>query len=356
MDLLRGTALLVIHTDHFQANLLASLTPRNFGLSDMAEVFVFLSGCACGKSYGRLLCAGGFAACQKRAAIRVGQIAAACAMTVFVLSHVQGWLGRVAGAAGRGLGSRAAFGGPFRLVAGDVRNVEGAPLVIGILSLYGLLLLALPAMLWLRRVHWGALLIPSFLLYGLAQSSWPFDAQRGFASDLTPFNPLAWQFLFALGILLYDFVTSKRSLAMPGCLLLAAAFLVLECSFIARVSLPRDEIPLVDKATLGPLRVLHLCALVFFSYAVLPGQLAGFWRLLPVRWVVLCGQNSLFVFCCGTILVLLTEGLWLARHAGFAGQLVANMAVWGGCVVAAALWQGAKRRVRPPSSSPLRSA
>src|SRR5262245_20303368 len=60
MDLLRGAALLFIHADHFQTNVLASLTPRNFGFSDMAEMFVFLSGCACGKSYGRLLQKRGF--------------------------------------------------------------------------------------------------------------------------------------------------------------------------------------------------------------------------------------------------------------------------------------------------------
>ena len=42
VDFWRGLILIVIMVDHVPGNVLEHLTPRNFGLSDSAEAFVFL--------------------------------------------------------------------------------------------------------------------------------------------------------------------------------------------------------------------------------------------------------------------------------------------------------------------------
>ena len=43
IDFFRGLALIFIFWDHIPHNPLAELTVRNFGLSDAAEIFVFLA-------------------------------------------------------------------------------------------------------------------------------------------------------------------------------------------------------------------------------------------------------------------------------------------------------------------------
>ncbi len=51
IDFWRGAVLIVILVDHIPGNPLEHLTPRNFGLSDSAEAFVFLSGLSVGLIY-----------------------------------------------------------------------------------------------------------------------------------------------------------------------------------------------------------------------------------------------------------------------------------------------------------------
>lgn len=51
IDFWRGVALIVILIDHVPSNILGSLTPKNFGFSDAAEVFVFVSGVSVSLAY-----------------------------------------------------------------------------------------------------------------------------------------------------------------------------------------------------------------------------------------------------------------------------------------------------------------
>ena len=51
IDFWRGGVLVAILVDHIPGNVLEYLTPRNFGLSDSSEAFVFLSGVSVGMVY-----------------------------------------------------------------------------------------------------------------------------------------------------------------------------------------------------------------------------------------------------------------------------------------------------------------
>jgi hypothetical protein len=51
IDFWRGAVLVAILVDHIPGNGLEHFTPRNFGLSDSAEAFVFLSGLSVGSAY-----------------------------------------------------------------------------------------------------------------------------------------------------------------------------------------------------------------------------------------------------------------------------------------------------------------
>src|SRR3974390_1394751 len=60
LDLFRGLALWLIYIDHVSPDLLTWLTIRNYGFSDAAEIFIFLSGYTAAWVYGRALVESGF--------------------------------------------------------------------------------------------------------------------------------------------------------------------------------------------------------------------------------------------------------------------------------------------------------
>jgi hypothetical protein len=60
IDFWRRAVLIVILIDHIPGNPLEHFTPRNFGLSDSAEAFVFLSGLSAGLIYLPRACEYGF--------------------------------------------------------------------------------------------------------------------------------------------------------------------------------------------------------------------------------------------------------------------------------------------------------
>ncbi|MBM3577754.1 MAG: hypothetical protein FJX40_08830 [Alphaproteobacteria bacterium] len=53
IDFWRGAALVTILINHIPGNILGNFTPRNFGFSDSAEAFVFLSGLSVAHAYRR---------------------------------------------------------------------------------------------------------------------------------------------------------------------------------------------------------------------------------------------------------------------------------------------------------------
>jgi hypothetical protein len=74
IDFVRGVVLLAIMIDHVPGNVLESLTPRNFALSDSAEALVFLSGLSVGLAYYRKAAASGLAAAARLCFARAGRI------------------------------------------------------------------------------------------------------------------------------------------------------------------------------------------------------------------------------------------------------------------------------------------
>ena len=74
IDFWRGFALIVILIDHVPWNGLDYLTPRNFGFSDAAEAFVFLSGVSVSLAYAPTLQKAGFGRLVERCATRAGKL------------------------------------------------------------------------------------------------------------------------------------------------------------------------------------------------------------------------------------------------------------------------------------------
>src|SRR5262252_8364240 len=74
LDLFRGLALWLIFLDHIPSNVVSWGTIRNFGFSDAAEIFIFISGYTAAFVYGRAMRERGVIVASARILKRAWQI------------------------------------------------------------------------------------------------------------------------------------------------------------------------------------------------------------------------------------------------------------------------------------------
>jgi hypothetical protein len=342
IDLARGLALLIIYTDHVVDNPLARYTPARFGFSDMAEVFVFLSGLVGGLVYVRILDSSGFFACQKKALIRASQLYVAnFAMTAVAALIV--W--QFDGSAARFLepsnaeATALVRSEPARaLVDALTLRLQGTSFLI--LPLYFVLIVFLPAMLVVWKRNPLALLLPSILVYANVQIFPDMLRLPPWLNERWYFNPLAWQCLFVIGV--HFGALRSRTPATAG----IPASLWLTCLAVSALALSAAALrfaavpiwPYEEKDLLGPLRLLHFGAVVIVARALLPTSE----RLARIRlWdpVIACGQCSLATYC-GSGLIAMAVGMSRWHQLGsMLGAIVVNVGGWAACCVIAQAWR-----------------
>jgi hypothetical protein len=224
------------------------------------------------------------------------------------------------------------------------------PNFMGILPLYIVLLLGFALLLPLLRVKPVPILAGSGLLY-LAAPVFHLNV-TAYPEGVWYFNPLTWQFLFVIGVTLGLAKTQQtlRFHRKPTIIAASAAFL-LACLVVktwTTVAGFYDAVPpgtpefvwlIGDKTNLGPLRLLNFLALAHIAVVVVPGNFFDGRR----GWsqpVILCGQNSLNIFCLGIflsftahlVLVEVSNALAMQLAVSAAGVLimigVARFLVW----------------------------
>jgi hypothetical protein len=346
LDLFRGLALWLIFIDHVSPDLLAWFTIRSYGFSDAAEIFIFVSGYTAAFVYGRAMLESGFVLATARILRRVWQIYAAhvllFAILVAEVSYIAVSLDR-----------------PFyaeEMAITDFLNQPGIamvqalllryrPLNMDVLPLYIVLMAGLPLILLMIRsaanvtMAMSVALYAATLRYDLHLTTYP----NGFWS----FNPFAWQLLFVLGAWcalggarrLSRFLSSPITLSISFAYLLAAFCITLTWYFPQLTYLVPHRLELwmypIDKTDLDVLRFGHFLALAAIAVRFVPGG----WPGLQSRWLwpmILCGQNSLEIFCLGIALsftgyFVLTEisaGLLLHVLVGVTGILMMSSAAW----------------------------
>ena len=191
------------------------------------------------------------------------------------------------------------------------------PPFLDILPLYIVLMLVAPLGFVLpRRYAWAALAASGALYLCVQLFHWTLS---GYPDDRPwTFNPLAWQALFAVGALLGWAAASGRELIRPHPWLTAAALLYLAFALVIALSwtiagvvegfpalLDAALFPL-DKANLSPWRFAHILALVYVVWiATRPDE--PMYRSRFARPIVMCGRNSLNIFCLGVFLSMLGD-------------------------------------------------
>ena len=346
LDLFRGLALWLIFIDHVSPDLLSWFTIRSYGFSDAAEIFIFISGYTAAFVYGRSLLESGFVIAAARILRRVWQIYAAHILlfTIMVaeVSYVAISLDKPFYA------EEVAITDFFKqpgIATVQALLLRYRPLNMDVLPLYIVLMACLPLILLLIRWSANLTLAMSVALYGV---SLRYDLHlTAYPNGFWSFNPFAWQMLFVFGAwcALGGARRMSRVLSSPITLWIAIAYLLAAFCVTLTWYFPQlgylmphwleQWIYPINKTDLDVLRFAHFLALAVIAVRFVP---AG-WPGLKSPWLrpmILCGQNSLEIFCLGValgftgyfVLTELSAGLVLHVLVGICGILIMSAVAW----------------------------
>ena len=369
LDFFRGLSLLFIFIDHIPDNAFSYLTLANFVFNDAAEIFVFISG------YTAAIVFGGMAA-RTGALFASLQVLRRC-WTLYV-AHIFLFViftAQVAYTAEK-------FENPMFIdemkVAGFLQEphiatlkaltLQFQPELLGILPLYIVLLLGYAVLLPV---------LPRIPLVVLAASAALYAATPLFGLNLPTYpggrwfhNPFAWQFLFVIGAVCATFANTDRfgfllwrpwfrptvgflaiAIATKLAMLVDERIDILPSHVVAGIWL------FLDKTNLGPLRLLNFLALVVVVVRLMPRD-AAFLRSWPAQPVILCGQNSLYIFCLGILLSYLGHLILVEVSHELAVQFLVSI---GGCAMMIAVaaflhWSKSQARSYGPRPAAVRGS
>jgi hypothetical protein len=347
IDFLRGVALLTIFIDHMPGNFLGTLTLRNFGFSDAAELFVLLSGFSAMIAYGRVFDQAGPGKGLRRVVARCLRIYAfQCGLLLTTLAIFQFWISY--------------FGLEPHKIQMMLHGMQGfghglilhaLPSNLNILPLYVILLAIFP-LLWIgiRRAPVTTMLASAGLW--MATNVYPdLNLTNWIDGGGWYFNPFAWQFLFAIGMLLARlYAAHDRSIASVAPLRLACAaylgFALLAAAPWTNWGIDWRLLDLdPDKTTLAPLRLLN--ALAFFYVLMTDPWFDRLVRHPWLRLVEICGRHSLEVFSTGTLFSLIGRLVFRTAGMGLEIQLLVNGAGFASMIGLALLLDRPRRADAP---------
>ena len=337
VDFWRGLALVAIFVNHVPGIYYERWTHKNIGISDSAELFVFLAGWAMrylSESRSENLT-------DLRLVMRVEARAFTiyCAQILIVMLAIA-MLSTAALVLQNPVilnwhNAAAVFTDPVPAHIGIVLLTHQLG-YFDILPLYVVLVAFAPVVVLIHRHAANALAPLSFLLWAAVLVSsinlptWPVDG-RWF------FNPMSWQFNFVLGFVLArptglgGWVRENRGKVRAFGLAVTLGGLAMALAKYRPnpLSVPQPyRLFIDDKMFLSPLRLIHLLGLValfggtFDYFGRWIGPLAGFFATL--------GRNSLHVFCVGSLASLLGQ---IVRASGQISLLTDTLVVVVGVII-----------------------
>jgi hypothetical protein len=312
LDLFRGVANWAIFLDHIPDNVVNWITTRNYGFSDAADLFVFISGYTASFVYARMMLERGFIVGATRLTKRVWQLYVAHVI-LFVIYVVS--IGYVA----------LRYSDPEIInefnVAGLVDNpietlrqgllLKFKPVNLDVLPLYIVLMGLFPPVLWMMLRRPNLTMLASIALWLLArQFGWNLPAYPG---GTWYFNPYAWQVLFVFGswCALGGARANPGFINAPATLYFCIAYLIFALIMTMAGKFPDfgalfphwlyDTFNPNDKTNLAPYRFIHFAVIVILVIRFVPKDWSGLeWRVFDP--LIVCGQQSLAVFCVGVFL------------------------------------------------------
>jgi len=335
LDFFRGLALIIIFIDHIPENILSYFTLQAFQFYDAAEVFIFISGYTAALVYGRTLALQGAFFATAQILRRTWQLYVAhIFLFVIFIAEVSYMVTTFNNPMYNDEMRVADFLEEPHVAIVKALLLQFQPTFLDILPLYILLLVIFPVLLFGLRLQPLLVLIPSFLLYVVVQAV-DLSVPAYPEGHVWYFNPLAWQFLFTVGAALGLRGMTRRHARPVGAWLLTALIIV-GIGFIIRLSwtihgiwdsssgLFLKELWPVNKNNLAPIRLVS-----FFSMVIVVGNLvpmeAAFLRTAAVKPLILCGQQSLEIFCLGILLSALGHFLLSEYSSSIGTQIGVNV-------------------------------
>lgn len=367
LDFFRGLALIFIFIDHIPENVLGYFTIQAVQLFDAAEIFIFISGYTAALVYGRILATQGPLYATARILGRAWQLYVAHVF-LFVLFTAEVSY------------TVATFNNPMyndEMGVADFLQqphvaiikallLEFQPTFLAILPLYIILLVVFPPVLLGLRLWPMLALFPSCILYLVVQTT-NISVPAYPEGQVWFFNPLAWQLLFFLGATLglphrRDWRPRPR-VVLALCLIIVAAGFVIKFSWIihgiwdAFPALLLKELWPISKSNLSPIRLISFFAMVAVVAALVPAG-AAVLRSRVARPVVLCGQQSLEIFCLGILLSALGHFILSEYDSAIGIQILVNLAgILLMCLTAIMLnWYKTMGRTQLPQSAAIQTA
>jgi hypothetical protein len=349
LDMFRGIALVMIFINHVPGTIYETFTNRNFGFSDAAEAFVFMSGMAAGLAYSNGFRSGNLW-------LAISKVWARARQLYFVhITITMLCLGMFSAAA-------LWFGLPEVMQKNNITPIYGQPLstligipllthqlgYLNILPLYTMLLLATPVFLLVGLRRPWLLLVLSIALWAAA-GQFRLNLPNFPTSGGWFFNPFSWQILFVIGLLSGAAMKAgKRFIPYhPALFGLAAAFVVFVLLWVKIPelgALGRSGLTLIadagapfyitwfDKTFLALPRLLHALAL-FYVLGHLPimRTIAASPVAAPFRTL---GRQGLAVFATGTVISIFLQVIKTPRQPD---PLFDGLILGGGILVLLAL-------------------
>ncbi|MCJ9702117.1 MULTISPECIES: OpgC domain-containing protein [unclassified Bradyrhizobium] len=312
LDLFRGVANWAIFLDHIPDNVVNWITTRNYGFSDAADLFVFISGYTASFVYARMMLDRGFLVGATRLTKRVWQLYVAH-IILFVI-----YIASISYLALR-------FGDSEMInefnVAGLVDNATETlrqglflrfkPLNLDVLPLYIVLMGLFPPVLWFMLRKPDLTMVLSIVLWLVARHfGWNLNA---YPAGQWYFNPYCWQVLFVFGAWC-AMGGARRSMTLinaPVTLYLCLGYLLFALVMTMAGRFPTfggmfpewlfSAFNPNDKTNLAPYRFIHFVVIVILVIRFVPKEWPGLeWKVFDP--LIVCGQQSLAVFCVGVFL------------------------------------------------------
>jgi hypothetical protein len=327
LDLVRGLALLIICSDHIYTNPLRTLTPIGLGFSDMAEMFIFLSGYLNGIATSEPTSVSAFAL-QIGKAMRRSLVLFAAIILVHLVTVLM-----VAAAAALNAKELSSIAGLTTMANGSqpdmwtILTLKHMPANVCVLALYLLLLPLAPCIAYALRRYLIETVAVSWQIYALVQIypetlALPYPWTNSFF-----FNPFAWQLPFVMGMSCGVRPKECKRYIPRSVLALASAVVAMSVTGLLFIYGDPPRSQAVWKHTLGPLRLIHFYCILIVGRMVLRRDRSFLtWPLF--RPVTVCGQHPLLVYCAGAVWAVIGQFFFSKYGITLLATITINVIGW----------------------------
>ena len=365
LDLFRGIANWAIFLDHIPDNVVNWITTRNWGFSDAADLFVFISGYTASFVYARMMIERGFIVGATRLTKRVWQLYVAdiILFVFFIVAisflarrfmdsdlinefNVTGLLDHATETLGQGL------------------LLKFKPVNLDVLPLYIVLMGFFPPVLWFMLRQPDVTMAVSVVLWLAARHfGWNFNA---YPAGSWYFDPYCWQVVFVFGSWCALggakraawIINSKPALYLGVAYLIFAMIMTMAGRFSDFGALFPSWLYSAfnpnDKTYMAPYRLLHFIVIAMLVVRFIPKN----WPALEWKGfdpAIVCGQQSLAVFCVGVFLSFVAHFVLSLSSGSLLAQIVVSLA--GICIMTiVAYYISWSKRQDKPAKAPTPKA